>query len=148
MYKNIVIATDGSELAMKAVVAGLGMAKNLGAKATLMTVTQNWSATQMAELATRGAAHPIEEYEAKAAQWADRVLASAVEKAKELGVPAGKAHCMDRPIAEGIIETAKAQGADLIVMSSHGRGLAGRMLLGSVALKVLTLSTIPVMICR
>ena len=50
--------------------------------------------------------------------------------------------------AEGIIETAKARGCDLIVMASHGRRGLARVLLGSQATRVLTLSTVPVLICR
>jgi nucleotide-binding universal stress UspA family protein len=49
--------------------------------------------------------------------------------------------------AEAIIATAKEQGCDLIVTASHGRGAVGRLLLGSEALKVLTLR-VPVLICR
>ena len=50
--------------------------------------------------------------------------------------------------AEGIIETAKARGCDLIVMASHGRRGLARVLLGSQATRVLTMSTVPVLICR
>jgi nucleotide-binding universal stress UspA family protein len=50
--------------------------------------------------------------------------------------------------AEGIIESAKSQGCDLIVMSSHGRRGLARVLLGSQATRVLTLSTVAVLICR
>jgi nucleotide-binding universal stress UspA family protein len=49
---------------------------------------------------------------------------------------------------EGIIQTAKERGADLIVMSSHGRSGIARLLLGSQASDVVTNSTIPVLICR
>ena len=50
--------------------------------------------------------------------------------------------------AEGIILTAKDKGCDLIVMASHGRRGLSRVLLGSQAVRVLTHSTVPVLICR
>jgi nucleotide-binding universal stress UspA family protein len=50
--------------------------------------------------------------------------------------------------AEGILETAKNDGADLIVMASHGRSGVQRLLLGSQANKVVTHSKVPVLVCR
>ncbi len=44
MYKHILIATDGSELAGKAVTAGLALAKQLKSKVTAVTATEPWSA--------------------------------------------------------------------------------------------------------
>lgn len=51
MYKHILIATDGSELATKAVEHGLVLAKALGAKATAVTVTESWVAVAPGEYA-------------------------------------------------------------------------------------------------
>jgi nucleotide-binding universal stress UspA family protein len=45
MYKHLLIATDGSELAQKAVDQGLALAKALDARATAITVTEPWTAT-------------------------------------------------------------------------------------------------------
>ena len=53
-----------------------------------------------------------------------------------------------RQPAEGIIDTAQAEGCDLIVMASHGRSGLARVLLGSQASKVVTLSPVPVLVCR
>ena len=49
---------------------------------------------------------------------------------------------------DGIIDTAKDKGCDLIVMASHGRRGLARVLLGSETTKVLTLSPVPVLVCR
>ena len=51
-------------------------------------------------------------------------------------------------VAEAIIQTAKAKACDLIVMGSHGRRGIARLLLGSQATKVVTLSPVPVLIYR
>ncbi|HXF53041.1 MAG TPA: universal stress protein, partial [Hyphomicrobiaceae bacterium] len=45
MYKHVLVATDGSELAQKAVDQGLALAKALGAKVTAVTVTEPWPVT-------------------------------------------------------------------------------------------------------
>ena len=65
-----------------------------------------------------------------------------------MGVVFTTAYAKGKPAADGMVETAKSDGCDLIVMTSHGRGSVGRMLLRSVATKVLTYSAIPVLICR
>jgi nucleotide-binding universal stress UspA family protein len=54
----------------------------------------------------------------------------------------------DRPAAEGIVEAAQEIGAELIVIGSHGRGGMARLLLGSVASKVITLAKVPVLVVR
>ena len=148
MYKNLLIATDGSELAHKAVTHGLSLAKSLNAAVTFVTATANWSATEMAARAAQRAAHPIEDYEKGQAEWAANVLSRTEEAARKLGVSFTSVHARDTHAADGIIETAKSKGSDLIVMSSHGRRGVQRLLLGSVASEVLAHSTIPVLIIR
>lgn len=47
MYKHILIATDGSEIAQRAVTHGLTLAKSVGAQAFFLTATKMWSAIEM-----------------------------------------------------------------------------------------------------
>ena len=96
MYSHILIATDGSDLAGKAVDAGLALAKALGARATAVTVTEPWDALVMADLAERGAANPIAGYEARAAELAAGILRSVTDAAGRLGVECGPVHVADR----------------------------------------------------
>lgn len=79
---------------------------------------------------------------------AARILALVKDIAAEAGVSCETLHVKDRRAAEGIIETAKANGCDLIVMGSHGRRGLGRLVLGSQANEVVTHSTVPVLVCR
>ena len=144
MYKHILIATDGSELAKKAVTTGLALAKELKAKVTAVTATEPWTAMVTGEA---GFAFPIDEIEKEAALNAARILAAVSEAARMQNVTCETVNVKDFP-AEGIIETAKARGCDLIVMSSHGRRGLAKVLLGSQATQVVTLSTVPVLICR
>jgi nucleotide-binding universal stress UspA family protein len=144
MYKHILIATDGSELADKAVAAGLALARQLKAKVTVVTAIEPWAAM----VTGAGAfAFPVAEYEKAASESAGRILSEVSEAAKREDVACEVVRVNDFP-AEGIIETAKAKGCDLIVMASHGRRGLARALLGSQATRVLTLSPVPVLVCR
>lgn len=145
MYKHILIATDGSELAQKAVAQGLAIAKALGTKVTAINVSEPWVAVAPGEVAM---AFPIKDYDDSVVANASRILSAVESEAKSLGVDCSTLHVKDQFPAEGIIETADKLGCDLIVMSSHGRRGLMRFLLGSQANKVLTHSTTPVLICR
>ena len=128
MYKTILIPTDGSQLAKKAVEHGLALSKAASAAVIFVTATADWSATQMAELVERGVPEPVQDYEKKAVAWASQVLADCEARARTMGVSCTTVHVKDKAAADAIVETAKSKGCDLIVMSSHGRGGVGRLL--------------------
>jgi nucleotide-binding universal stress UspA family protein len=145
MYKHILIATDGSDLAGKAVSHGLALAKALGAKTTAVMVTEPWAAMAPPEILSSPL---VQDYERAVAARAERVLAAVSEAAKEANVACSTLHMRDRLPADGILEAAEASGCDLVVMASHGwRGLV-RLVLGSETAEVLTRATIPVLVCR
>lgn len=145
MFKHILIATDGSDLAHKAVTQGLAMAKALGARVTALYVTEPWVAIAPGEVAM---AFPVKEYEESVSTNAARILAAVENEAAAAGVPCTGHHMRDQFPAEGIIAAAEQDACDLIVMASHGRRGLMRVLLGSQAIKVLSGSTVPVLICR
>ena len=145
MYKHILIATDGSDLAERAVEQGLSLAKLTNAKATVMTVTEPWTAAVSGEWAV---AFPVEEYEKASEANAAKILDGAKEMAARIGVACDAVHVKDQYPAEGIVEEAKALGCDLIVMSSHGRRGIAKFVLGSQATRVLAHTTVPLLICR
>ncbi len=144
MYQHILIATDGSELAGRAVSTGLELAKALRAKVTAVTATEPWSSMVTGEVAL---SFPIHDYEKAAAENAARILSAVNETAGRAGVACETLHISDFP-ADGIVETAKARGCDLIVMASHGRRGLSKLILGSQASRVLALSPVPVLVCR
>jgi nucleotide-binding universal stress UspA family protein len=145
MYKHILIATDGSELAHKAVVQGFALAKVLGSKVTVVTVTEPWTAVVPGEM---GMAFPVDEYEKGAAENAANILATVKREAGAAGVAVDTVHMADQYPADGIIATAKEKGCDLIVMASHGRRGLSRLLIGSQANQVVIHSEVPVLIVR
>jgi nucleotide-binding universal stress UspA family protein len=145
MYAHILIATDGSELGGRAVEQGLALAKALASRVTAVTVTEPWTAAVSGEWAI---AFPVEEYEKAAAANAKRILAHVAEVAAGKGVACEAIHIKDQYPAEGIVEEAKTRGCDLIVMGSHGRRGLARFVLGSQAMRVLTHTATPMLICR
>src|SRR5690554_4721621 len=112
MYKHILLATDGSELAQKAVQQGLRLAKTLNAAVTAVTVTAPWPVVEAGGVMVSG---PMEGYDQAIAQEAARVLGTVSDAAAELGVACTTVHVPNRYPAEGIIEQASAKGCDLIV---------------------------------
>ncbi|HSG95598.1 MAG TPA: universal stress protein, partial [Afifellaceae bacterium] len=86
MYRNILISTDGSELAGKAVEHGVTLAKEMGAAVTFVTVTEMWSALEMADEASRGEPNPLQVFEDMAAKRAQEILATAKDAAQKAGI--------------------------------------------------------------
>ncbi len=145
MYKRILIATDGSELAGKAVSSGLALAKHLGAEVVAVTATEPWRAMTNGE--GLAFSFPIEDYEKASAEHAEQILAKVRASAQDMAIACETVRVNDFP-AEGILATAKTKQCDLIVMASHGRRGVARLLLGSQATQVVALSTVPVLVCR
>ena len=145
MYRNILIATDGSDLAGKAVDHGVMLAKGTEASVVFVTVTENWSAIAMGAESTQGMSNPIESYEAIAAKRAQNILAAAKTAAEDAGIECETVHVPDQPPAEGIIETANEKGCDLIVMAAR-KGFLKDNRIGPHIKSVLRRSKIPVLI--
>lgn len=148
MYKNILIATDGSELAHRAVRVGLELAKAVGANVSLVTVTERWPIVEVAAQAEMGVKDPIGHFEALAEKGARSTLDAAAEIAKGIGIECAEVHVKDQAPADAIVATSREIGADVIVLASHGRRGIEKMLLGSVANEVLAHSKVPVLIVR
>ena len=148
MYRHILIATDGSELATKALEHGLDLAKREGARATIVTVTELWSAREVADATLQGRRDPVGHFEEVASAAAKVILDGARQRGSQSGVTCDYVHVKDQHPAEGIVQTTKDKGCDLIVMASHGRRGVARLLLGSQAYEVLTHCTVPALIVR
>lgn len=129
MYKHILIATDGSEIAQKGVDHGLSLAKNLDAKVMVVTVTEPFPI-----YAGEGWAlgpGDFERYDADQIKFAQELLAPIKASADRLGVTCETRHVPNRRPAEAILDTAAEEDCSLIVMASHGRRGLERLFLGS-----------------
>jgi nucleotide-binding universal stress UspA family protein len=145
MYKNILIATDGSSLATRAVEHGVNLAKSLGAKVLLLTVTERFHVFALEADQIEETSDSFREHMQK---HAERTLSEASEIARNLGIEATSLHMEDDAPYQAIIRTAESQRCDVIVMASHGRGGVSALLLGSETMKVLAHSNIPVLVVR
>lgn len=90
MYKHILIAVDGSELAAKALSQRLGLAKALAAKATVVTVTEPWVGHVSGEAALR---FPSVEYDEAVAANATQILSKASAMATRVNVTCSTVLC-------------------------------------------------------
>jgi nucleotide-binding universal stress UspA family protein len=145
MYRNILIATDGSSLSARAVEHGTNLAKALGATVLLLTVTERFHVFAIETDQLEETSASFREHMQK---HAERTLSEASEIARSLGVEATTLHMEDDAPYQAIIRTAESQRCDVIVMASHGRGGVSALLLGSEAMKVLSHSKIPVLVVR
>jgi nucleotide-binding universal stress UspA family protein len=141
VYSNILIPTDGSELAGNAVQHGIALAQGIGAKVIALTVLPPFHVfttdTQMLE-------DTPAQYIARMQQHAEKVG----HKAQVVGVACETVHVEHEHPYQAIIDTAESKGCDLIVMASHGRHGISPIILGSETVKVLTRSKIPVLVHR
>ena len=149
MFKSILAATDGSDLANKALDAALDLARINSASLIIVTAT-NPVATGLGSggFGTIDAGPIVARLEESYAAEAANLLAAARHRAQDAGVKAETLHLPRRHAADGIVETAQERGVDLIVMGSHGRRGLNRLLLGSQAAEVLARSTVPVLVVK
>jgi nucleotide-binding universal stress UspA family protein len=145
MYKHILIPTDGSPLSEAAVKQGVALAKVVGAKVTGITVSGPFHTFALDPMMV---SDTVEQYKADCETRAEKFLGSVTSAAHAAGVASQVAHVMAGDPYEAIIDAAKSRGCDLIFMASHGRRGISALVLGSEAVKVLTHSKIPVLVCR
>jgi nucleotide-binding universal stress UspA family protein len=144
MYKHILLPTDGSELSKAAMAHGIDLAKVIGAKVTAIVVSTPFKSLVVDPNLISKA---LDQYKALVAEQTAKYLDNIKSTATEAGVDCSVL-CVehDQPYA-AIVETAKSNGCDLVVMASHGlRGVSA--ILGSETLKVLTHSSVPILVYR
>ena len=145
MFKHILIPTDGSVLSMKAVKSAVALAKETGAKVTVLTVIEP---SGLVGTDSRRVAATRQAYERQVRDNAERELYDAERGAKKQGVACVTVLQEHTQPYQAIIDTATKRRCDLIAMASHGRGGVAALVLGSVTNKVLTHSRIPVLVYR
>jgi nucleotide-binding universal stress UspA family protein len=144
MYKHILLPTDGSELSKAAMKHGVALAKAIGAKVTALVVS---TPLQSLVVDPSAVSKALEQYKVLVASQTRKYLENVQSDAESAGVECSTL-CIehDKPY-EAIVETAKSHGCDLVVMASHGlRGISA--ILGSETLKVLTHSSVPILVYR
>ena len=147
MFKHILIPTDGSDLSRKAIKKGIEFAKTIKARITAVHVVPQFRVIAN-ETFISLSPEAKKRFEEESLRRARKLLDSIVQQAKAQGVRCtAVAEANDLPYQQ-IIVTAKSNKCDLILMASHGRRGIASILLGSETAKVLTHSTIPVLVIR
>ncbi len=144
MYTRILVPTDGSEITAKAVQSAVQLARLSGATISTLSVKEPFPYSAISEMQP---VPPQEYYDAQERLATGRVQA-VLDAAKAAGVAADGATIEALHPWEAILEHARERGCDLIVMASHGRRGVAALLIGSETQKVLTHSTLPVLVVR
>jgi len=142
MYKKILIPLDGSELAKKAIGQAEKLAQTFSSEIILFQVVPFMPIYGSPELVT-----PLIVDE-KQKESAEKYLQSQAEELKQKGLKVSSAVKTGQQVAVEIIDFAKENGVDLIIMSTHGRSGITRWVLGSTALKLLTRAETPILLLR
>jgi nucleotide-binding universal stress UspA family protein len=144
MYKHLLIPTDGTDVTAKAVDTAVELARALGARLSTITVKEPFPYSAISEMQP---IPPQEFYDAQERIAANRVKA-VVDRAATSGLQCA-AFSVEAPHPwEAIVDHAKRDAVDLIVMASHGRRGVSALLLGSETTRVLTHSTVPVLVVK
>ena len=149
MYANILLSTDGSDVARKGVKHGIGLAKALDAKVMVITVTEPLPVFVYGSGDAPGwtpSKQEIDSFDAACKERARKVLDEARVMAEQIGISLELLHVPNAQPATEIIETAKSKGCDLIVMGSHGRRGLRKLCLGSQTSEVLAGGNLPVLV--
>jgi len=147
MFRNILVPTDGSELSRKAIKRAVQLAREQKGRVTGLYVGPSWKLRGGDDSVPYGFVSP-QQHAASVKKAADRILGAVKKASARAGVPCTCSYSTDDYPYLKIVEAAKRNHCDLILMATHGRRGISRLLLGSETSKVLAHSTIPVMVCR
>ena len=148
MYSHILIPTDGSATAEKAVDAGIDYARKTGARVLFFTALPEFPLPRQSEVKAEHHVTSVYEYEEAEGARARKILHKAAARAKALELEFDTDYAFsDRPY-EAIISAAKKHGCDMIFMGSHGRSGIPALWYGSQARDVLTHCDIPTLVYR
>lgn len=146
MFKRILLATDGSAASDHAATLAISLARTHGAVLTCLYVVDPYPYLGIGEANPIGFNAYMDAAREHGAQAQARVAALAAEGGAP--VPLATRLVEDVSVIEGVLDTARDIQADLIVIGSHGRTGIARMVLGSVAAKVVAQSPVPVLVTR
>ncbi len=146
MFKRILLASDGSAASDHAATLAVSLARTHGAKITALYVVDPYPYLGIGEANPMG----FNAYMAAARDHAAQSHARIATQCQEGGAPVDRELRMveDVAVIDGILQTVRDAQCDLIVIGSHGRTGIARLVLGSVAAKVVAQSPVPVLVTR
>lgn len=148
MFKNILVPTDGSELSAQAARGAVAFAKAGKAKVTFILVSPTYRQLTDEGYVIAESTTDKRKWESRVSERARKVLDAAASEAKSAGVKCETVHVFRDLPYQAIVDTAKKNRCDLIVMGSHGYGGIKQLVLGSETTRVLSHTKIPVLVYR
>lgn len=142
MFRTLLVPWDGSPASEHALPLAIGIARRIGASLRLVRVHVPQEHYQGEALLYEGLDHHTR---AREQDELDRITRRVADIAA--GVPVTSA-LVSGAVCDALIEHAAAVSADLIVMTTHGRGMLSRFWLGSVADELVRRSPVPLLLCR
>jgi nucleotide-binding universal stress UspA family protein len=147
LYRHLLVPTDGSAIAAKAVEAAIALAKECGAKLTFVTALPPYRGHYDAE-GCFDSAVTVDEHERFTRERAEHILDAPAQAARAAGLECETLFLQNERPYQAILDAAELGKCDLIVMASHGRRGLDRLVHGSETGKVLLHSTIPTLVYR
>ena len=148
MFTHVLTPVDGSELSMVAARHGMELAKLCNAKLTSIMVSPTYRQHTQDGFVLPDVQVIRERWEEQMSERAQAVLDKIRVESGRVGIQCNSVHVFGDLPYQAIIDTAKANGCDVVVMGSHGYGGLKQFILGSVTARVLSHSTIPVVVYR
>lgn len=145
MYKHLLVPTDGSALSNAAVKKAMEFARDMGAKVTVLSVVEPF---RVLSINPEQLENTRAEFDRHADLMADKVLQDAEDAAAAVGITCSTLRVKSGDPAQAIVEVAASNDCDLIAMASHGREGFKAFMIGSVTMKVLANSKLPVLVYR
>jgi nucleotide-binding universal stress UspA family protein len=145
MFKNILLATDGSPASEQAARLAVGLARTHGARLTALYVVDPYPYLGIGEANPMGFQAYMSAAHEHAAQAHDKITVLCTQGSP---IDLRLRRVEDMQPSEGILQAAEQEGADLIVVGSHGRTGVSRLMLGSIAAKIVAQSPVPVLVAR
>ena len=139
--QKILIPTDGSDYSIRASIYGLSVAKLLRAEIVVIYVVDTVVLDQVAKISKQ------EDLERELTRDGSRYIKYVLGLAEKEGVKASSLIVKGRPFEE-IVHVSRDFGVDLIVMGTYGHRGAERILIGSVAERVIEYASCPVLVVR
>lgn len=145
MFNTILVPTDGSELADKAIKAAVAFAKEKQGKVIGLSVVEPYPYSPLGD--SSFLPDPVT-YDKGMQELAQQHVRKVAAEADKLGVPCEAVIATSFDPADEIVKAADAHQCDIIFIASHGRRGIDRLMLGSVTQKVLMRSAVPVLVFR
>jgi nucleotide-binding universal stress UspA family protein len=143
MYEHLLVPVDGSELSDRAMTASIELARKLGARITGF-IAEPFASPPPGIGLRYGAA--VTQHDQSVQNHAQEVLNRFRALCGAAGVPFTPCTTQASQVEDAIIEVARDQGCDLIVMITHGRGALGELMWGSHTKNLLSRCKVPLLV--